>query len=84
MTISSNKLMTKTQEVPSAASSVPAGQLACSCASEYFVIANIAANPIQQTVKLKKPVKARYFKFVALHSANGIPLSAAELGVITK
>jgi len=43
---------------------------------------NIAANPIQQVVTLKKPAKARYFKFVALHSANGIPLSAAELGVV--
>jgi len=43
---------------------------------------NIAANPIQQVVTLKKPVKARYFKFIALHSANGIPLSAAELGVV--
>ena len=46
--------------------------------------ANIGANPIQQETRLKKAVKARYFKFVALHSVNGIPLSAAELGVIAK
>jgi alpha-L-fucosidase len=43
---------------------------------------NIAANPIQQRVDLSSPVKARYFKFSALHSVNGIPLSVAELGVI--
>jgi len=43
---------------------------------------NIAANPIQQRVDLKSPLKARYFRFTALHSVNGIPLSVAELGVI--
>jgi alpha-L-fucosidase len=43
---------------------------------------NIAANPIQQVVTLDTPAKARYFKFIALHSANGIPLCAAELGVL--
>ncbi len=42
---------------------------------------NIVNNPIQQVVELKKPVTARYFKFTALHSANGVPLSVAELGV---
>lgn len=43
---------------------------------------NIASNPIQQVVALETPVAVRYFKFVALHSVNGVPLSAAELGVI--
>ena len=42
---------------------------------------NIASNPIQQVVKLSKPINARYFKFTALHSANGKPLCAAELGI---
>jgi alpha-L-fucosidase len=45
---------------------------------------NIANNPVLQTVKLEKPVKARYFKFTATHSANGMPVSAAELGVQEK
>jgi len=42
---------------------------------------NIVNNPIQQVIEPKKPVNARYFKFTALRSANGVPVSAAELGV---
>lgn len=42
---------------------------------------NIVNNPIQQVVELNAPVKAGYFKFTALRSANGVPLSAAELGL---
>ena len=41
---------------------------------------NIGANPIMQYVKLKKPVKARYFKFTTLAAINDSPhASAAEL-----
>ena len=42
---------------------------------------NIVNNPIQQVVKLEKPVKARYFKFTATHCADGVHVSAAELSV---
>jgi alpha-L-fucosidase len=46
--------------------------------------ANILANPIQQTVKLARPVKARYFRFVALHSAEASHVTVAEIGVLAK
>ena len=45
---------------------------------------NIKADPVQQRVVFDKPVKGRYFKFVALHSADGIPIAVAEIGVIGK
>ena len=43
---------------------------------------NILANPVQQKVMFTKPVKGRYFKFVALHSAGAPFISVAELGVV--
>jgi alpha-L-fucosidase len=45
---------------------------------------NIAANPLQQLVLLKAPVKARYFRFSALHAIGDKGVSVAELGVVTK
>jgi len=33
-------------------------------------------------MRLDKPVVGRFFKFVALSSADGIPVAAAEIGVI--
>ena len=45
---------------------------------------NIRNNPVLQTVPLKKPVKARYFRFTALHAIGSIHVSVAELGVIGK
>jgi alpha-L-fucosidase len=44
--------------------------------------ANIAANPLQQTVSLPRPVTARYFRFEALHVLAGEQLTVAELGVM--
>jgi alpha-L-fucosidase len=46
--------------------------------------ANILANPIQQVVKLEKPVKARFIRFVALHSAEANHVTVAEIGVVGK
>lgn len=45
---------------------------------------NIRNNPILQTVKLNKPVKARYFRFTGLHVLGSVHMSVAELGVIGK
>ena len=45
---------------------------------------NIKANPVQQKVLFEKSVQARYFKFVALHSADADCVCVAELGVIGK
>lgn len=45
---------------------------------------NIEANPVQQLVLLSTPVKARYFKFSAVHINHGEGVSVAELGIITK
>jgi alpha-L-fucosidase len=45
---------------------------------------NIAANPLQQLVLLKSPVKARYFRFSALHTIGERGVSVAELGVVTR
>ena len=45
---------------------------------------NIAANPLQQLVLLKSPVRARYFRFSALHAIGEKGVSAAELGVVTR
>lgn len=45
---------------------------------------NIEANPVQQLVLLEHPIKARYFKFSALHINTGKGVSVAELGIITK
>jgi len=45
---------------------------------------NIKASPEQQVVMLAKPSSGRYFKFVALRSADGIPVAAAEIGVVGK
>jgi alpha-L-fucosidase len=44
---------------------------------------NIAANPVQQKVKLDKPVTARYFKFTASGALDGCA-NAAEIGVLAK
>ncbi len=43
---------------------------------------NIKANPIEQTVPLKSPVSARYFRFTGLHAVDKNHVSAAEIGVI--
>jgi alpha-L-fucosidase len=43
--------------------------------------ANIKSNPIEQTVTLSEPVKARYFKFEAVHVITGNGITIAELGV---
>lgn len=45
---------------------------------------NINATKEQQKVVLEKPVSGRFFKFVALRSANGVPVAAAEIGVTGK
>jgi alpha-L-fucosidase len=45
---------------------------------------NIAANPLQQLVLLKAPVKARYFRFSALHAIGDRGVSVAELGVVVR
>jgi alpha-L-fucosidase len=45
---------------------------------------NIKANPIQQKVPFTTPVKVRYFKFVALGSADGDCINVAELGLMDK
>ncbi len=44
--------------------------------------ANVRNNPILQTVSLPKPVKARYFKFVATHAVELNHAAVAELGVV--
>ena len=46
--------------------------------------ANIKANPILQTVPLKKPVPARYFRFVGLRVVEGNHVAVAELGVLAR
>ena len=43
---------------------------------------NILNNPVMQTVDLAKPVRARYFKFVALHVVQGRHVTVAELGIL--
>jgi alpha-L-fucosidase len=43
---------------------------------------NIKANPIQQTMPFKKPVTARYFRFVATRVAEGNHVAVAELGMV--
>lgn len=45
---------------------------------------NIEANPVQQLVILDHPMKARYFKFSALHINEGDGVAVAELGIITR
>jgi alpha-L-fucosidase len=42
--------------------------------------ANIAANPIEQVVRLAAPRAARYVRFVALHAAGDAPAAIAEIG----
>ncbi len=44
---------------------------------------NIKANPVEQTVTLKQPVRARYIQFKALHVIAGNGATAAEIGVLT-
>jgi alpha-L-fucosidase len=46
--------------------------------------ANIRSNPIEQQIKLPQSVKARYFRFKALHVINGNGITAAEVGVISE
>ena len=43
---------------------------------------NIAASPTQREIVLDKVVSARYFRFTALGSVNGVPVSVADLGVV--
>ncbi|MVT12245.1 alpha-L-fucosidase [Chitinophaga tropicalis] len=45
---------------------------------------NIEANPVQQLVLLPKTLKARYFKFSALHINTGKGVMVAELGIVSK
>ncbi len=46
---------------------------------------NIKNNPIEQVVSFKKPVKARYIKFIAEHAAEGNDcIAICELGVLSK
>lgn len=42
---------------------------------------NVKSNPIEQTVVLAKPVKARYFRFVGKHVVQGNYMAIAEFGV---
>ena len=44
---------------------------------------NIAANPVEQTVPLEKPDRARYFRFTGLHAVEKNHVSAAEVGITT-
>lgn len=44
---------------------------------------NMKANPVEQTVTLKQPVKAQYIQFKALHVIAGNGATAAEIGVVT-
>jgi alpha-L-fucosidase len=46
--------------------------------------ANIKANPILQTIPFKKPVSARYFRFVALRVVEASHIAVAELGVVAE
>lgn len=46
--------------------------------------ANIANNPVLQTVQLPHETRARYFRFVAKSTLNGGAATMAELGVKTK
>jgi len=46
--------------------------------------ANVAANPVVQTVGLAKPVPARYFKLVAQHTVDDAAPTAAEVGVLVE
>ena len=46
------------------------------------VFSNMEANPVQQLIILDKPVRARYFKFVARHTNHGNGVSVAELGIV--
>lgn len=43
---------------------------------------NIRANPVEQVVPLKKPVRARYLRFTGLHAVEKNHVSAAEIGII--
>ena len=46
---------------------------------------NIQNNPIQRTVSLDKPVRAKFIKFVAEHAVDGNDcISICEFGVLTK
>lgn len=44
---------------------------------------NIRANPVEQTVKLATPAKARYFRFTGLHCVSGDQVAIGELGVVS-
>lgn len=47
--------------------------------------ANMSANPCMQVVKLKKPISARYLRFVANHATNDANyIKVAGIGAITK
>ena len=42
---------------------------------------NIRANPINQVIKLKSPVRARYIRFVGRRSVKGNGITVAEIGI---
>ncbi|WP_442590278.1 discoidin domain-containing protein [Pedobacter sp. AW31-3R] len=42
---------------------------------------NIRANPINQVIKLKSPVSARYIRFTGHRSVKGNGITAAEIGI---
>ena len=46
--------------------------------------ANILNNPVRQEIMLKTPAKARFYKFVAQHSASANHISVAEIKIIEK
>jgi alpha-L-fucosidase len=46
--------------------------------------ANLKANPILQTAPFKQPVRARFFKFVALRVVEANHVAVAELGVMAR
>ena len=45
---------------------------------------NIVNSPDQQKVLFAKPATGRYFKFTALHAAEGDCVTIADLGVLGK
>lgn len=45
--------------------------------------ANIKSNPVEQTIVLRAPTKARYIKFIGKSSVDGRYITVAELGIKT-
>ena len=46
--------------------------------------ANIRANPVEQVILLPRPVQARYFSFLPVHTVDGDGVTVAELGIKSK